>query len=575
MKLGKEKGILFLAAGLIVLVLILGQLGVLPTFAITGDEIWCSEWIGIGCGIREEANKTAYLNTSEAQDRAFFTCNYDKGCTIETVTSASFTNCAEWAIEVGGVKIPELSGAIGTFPPKAQPTTTQARAALAGRTLVRGEALSTLCRPDYFRITHSGISNLNFSFTGKRLRLAYCSSGPTATSCDAGTSGVEILGADGCHYNVGMRPGATDPTVLNAQGNTIGSSQQSYPVPEGSNVWVPNPTKSYVCGTTQELCQFDTDCYHRYPFSWPLNAGLGNADIVGGQVVVYGCTAAGAEKCVSWSGVVEGLGTCLDIRRTNKCAIVQSNVYTAECNPLTSTCGPNAFCDPVDLRCKPTGTVQCSYERDPVCGTTVQCDRATMTMKEPYCKNPGTLNSACDFRVLQNVQCCGAPDCGAGYYCTADHTCEKQEPAIEECPWQCCEGDPQVTGYWPNVPAGMFCCPDHSGPVANVALCNPWRCQSDADCTKDQKCNLETGECEDARVCEDRPKDGIFVVGWKTVVTDTPTYLIPLPWGGGLVEIGRTTTEDCVEIFNWMLILAMIVTPVFLLLFFWIWRKTK
>lgn len=575
--------------------LILVAIAVLLLFAASGqlqsvffstlniqEPVFCSEWISIGCGIREEANKAAYLNTSDTVPDAVFTCNYDQGCEIESISTVDLTNCNQFAVRINGVAIPELSGVQGAVCAQyplctcetyqcVAPNFSKVSQNLQGRFLAKGSQLSITCTSAWLIAT--GYSHLNFYYTGKRLRLAYCSSGPTATSCDAGVSGVEIP-TDGCHYNVGDVAGATNPAILNQQGQQIAT--QSYIVSQGSNIWIPNPAKQYVCGTKTDQCSADSDCYYQHAFSWPLGSGLGNAEIVGTSVNVYGCTATGPEKCTKWSGTVEGTGTCLQPERVNWCAIKQSNVYTCECNPLTSTCGANAFCDPADCRCKSTGTVACNSERDPVCGTQVFCDRVTKTMREPYCSNPGTTSSACNFRTLSNVQCCVAADCGTGYYCDADHQCQAQQQACQECPWGCCEGACVIPGnpYFPNVPVGKHCCPDHTNYwTVSETECNPFQCQSDSDCLPSQKC--EGGECVDNTVCEEREPIWPWIVGWKLVIKETPTYLVPFPWGGGLIEIGKTTTETCTEILNWGLIIIIIIAIVGSLVALYFMRKKK
>jgi hypothetical protein len=540
------------------------------------NDVWCSDWISLGCGERSE-NQTAYMSTAVNQwDSGVFTCNYMKGCEITGISNISTANC------YGGINfkrngqdfLTAFSGSVfcaGSSVPcigKCNLSSADVNPYFVGMRLNSGETISYRCTPSW--LLPNPASNVNFYFKGKFDRLVWCGQGPTAVSCDAATSGVPVLGADGCAFNIDKLK-AEQPNlenlILNVQGEKVAT--KSYVVPEGQNIWVAYNGTRHVCGTLESECVTNEGCQHRYPLSFPIGSNLGNADVVGGRLIQYTCSETGAQTCSKWSGVVEGQGTCVEYTKKKQCSGGATGI-SAECVPYASTCGTNAFCDPNTLQCVSTGVVRCKSDKDPVCGMDTVCDRVSATLKEPYCRNPNTTSSGCDFRTIRNISCCSKSDCASNEYCNTNYQCVKEIPGKVECPYECCNDDERYFDKPLDI-GTRVCCPNHTL-KDNILQCEEWRCLSDADCKENERCDLATGRCVDARVCQDREGVFPFIVGWKSVQTDTPIYLIPFPWGGGLIETDRTTTTSCVEIWN-LTVILIIVLGFALILFALYYRK--
>jgi len=551
--------------------------------AVSGDDlVWCSDWISMGCGEVNEVKKFN-LNTSPSHLVDLFTCNSEKGCRLRnSLGTEDLRDCYSIIFRKNGSEFLRLDQTCYGAPSDCFITPVSKAnfdAAIDNTVLNYGSEITIECVPPLGGcLFGTCYTNVNIEYIGSYDRLAWCGQGPTAVSCNAAVSGVTVLGADGCAFNLdnvtNKPPGLLDTIFLNTSGSQ--SVTKSYVVPVGTNVWIPFSGTKHICGHLGQDCVDDTGCWGRYPFDYGV--GYGNANIVGGQLYEYKCLATGpATECKQWSGLQEGQGACLQYTNVLQCSAVSTGKM-CECNPMSpGTCGANAFCesnesDPDFCTCQPSGTVACTSEFDPTC-VEVVCDRVNKVLKEGYCANPGTISSFCTYRTLQSIECCTKADCLDGFYCTTNYACEAHQPDCTECPYECCQGEcSPLGGYFDkplSMPAGKECCPDHT--IADFGQCDAWFCVTDDDCVPGERC--EDGECVPDVVCEDREPTGILYVGWRTVTTDTLTYLIPFPWGGGLIETGRTTTIDCVQVLNWGLIMAAVGSVAVVLMFVYFFKR--
>lgn len=81
-------------------------------------------------------------------------------------------------------------------------------------------------------------------------------------------------------------------------------------------------------------------------------------------------------------------------------------------------------------------------------------------------------------------------------------------------------------------------------------------CTGTSPCQEGQIYRESNQSCED---CENISGDGIFILGYKIVQKNTPIYLISFPWGGGLIQIGVNSELNCQPIYNWLLIVGLII----------------
>ena len=230
----------------------------------------------------------------------------------------------------------------------------------------------------------------------------------------------------------------------NVVGNPVAGQDFQYTVPKG--VCYLYPTNRYVCGDSCESCSADSDCAVGHSFVYN---GKG-AECVASQLQLYGCRK-GTEICLE-QDKLPFITKCSDTMSTpSRCDLIESR--PVECCPQTSSCGPNAFCDPITFTCK--NTAQCTYDWE--CGQATACDFSTKTLKKPVCQA-----GQCASQVLQTVECCYDVNCPTGYFCDSDYKCKQQVCQKSTCPFECCErentGGPNNCGYFDKpCPEGQSC----------------------------------------------------------------------------------------------------------------------
>lgn len=288
------------------------------------------------------------------------------------------------------------------------------------------------------------------------------------------TTGVSVLGADGCSFN---------PSVIyNSQGRilkNVDTSKTSYVVPRGECILTYVPGDRHICGNLEEQCRVDTDCTgHTY----------GNKECIGRTLQTYGCrqlnqlptniiSSSGSyifkpftESSISSSTGDSDANADIVLKR---CEIVDAQ--QVQCCGDTD-CGSNAVCDTSTFTCKEPDKVICIQDAD--CGVSVQCDRVTKTLRTPVC-NSGN----CGYDT-ESIECCTTNDCASGDFCGSDYKCKQSADKIQECPGECCISE---SSYFDKPCAdGLFC-------IGNVCVSNG--CTNDNQCQTGQEC--VSGNCQD------------------------------------------------------------------------------
>lgn len=265
------------------------------------------------------------------------------------------------------------------------------------------------------------------------------------TGTAASTTGIPVLGADGCKFN------PINNKVYTTTSSLYGLRQvSSYTVSPDNCILAFQSGNRHICGYKEESCSYDQDCGgHTY----------GNKECNGRTLQTYGCRTYGSklplERDVgpfdSMFEITPSQPTTGNADFGKRCEIVSSK--TVQCCGDTD-CGTNYFCDINDFTCK--RNVQCTYDYD--CGVSEQCDYISKKLKTPVCQ-AGT----CDFLEV-SVQCCNNDNCAQNEYCDSNYQCQVSQQNLLPCNAECCVGKP---GYVDKpCPIGEVCCGDGSCAVS-------------------------------------------------------------------------------------------------------------
>jgi len=249
------------------------------------------------------------------------------------------------------------------------------------------------------------------------------------SGCDIG---VPVSGADGCTFQTNKD--IYDPNTGSLLKQSTGTI--SYTVNNNECVLSYQQGDRHVCGNFEEICSSNADCGgHTY----------GNMECNARTLQVYGCNKLGN---IVPSGVVQVNGeyTHYDTTQSkgdygnipsSRCAIQSANQVQC-CGD--ADCGSNALCDnnpssPTAWTCKAKATVQCQQDSD--CGVSTQCNINTKEIQKPYC----TALGKCDFKKIDDVQCCSNADCASGSFCDNDKKCKQSSVPKTTCIAECCVGE--------------------------------------------------------------------------------------------------------------------------------------
>ena len=243
-----------------------------------------------------------------------------------------------------------------------------------------------------------------------RPRLAFCG----RAACDAGVTGIPILGADECHFNPELDK-IYDVSTKRA------SELVSYTVPMKQCTLSFQSGNRHLCGYKEETCTSDADCDgHTY----------GNYECYGRTLQRYGCREFGTPTDLEIDRLPGEPGwgeSSSEVLFGKRCEIVEARNVQC-CGDYD--CGLDYFCDTGNTwTCKQEAECRNDYD----CGVTIRCDWVDKKLKKPICSA-----GKCTFEETP-VDCCSDRDCTSGYYCTADYKCEKRVIVKKPCPFECCE----------------------------------------------------------------------------------------------------------------------------------------
>jgi len=488
---------------LVLIVLVVGGLyftGNLPTFSVLGEPVFCDDYEWVCCGEKEQTkslvNFSSYKPSISSQPWQCdgVNCKFIGGAVIvckDGVKRADFFgfNLDQWAC-TQSIRTTQVS---------------------KGEYVIGNASGSS---SDWGSVSLSNTTNYYIKTVQ---RLAWCGD----AACDAGTTGIGIIEGS-CSY-------AFDGVVFESatQGDLAipGAAQICFPFigcfanPLAGAYTVPvgecylAKSSRHVCGYTEEKCSVDSECRdgHKYIYN-----GYG-AECHTGQLDLYGC-----QKDVCLAEAPDG--TCL-FGRQSFCTTFKS--INVECCPGAGSCGIGMACDSTTFQCEPVQQVEC-YDDFDCSGWQSRCDPNTLSIGGNKC-----INNSCQWVVSQNVECCYSSDCATGYYCQqGTNKCVLAAEERLSCPFECCENE--IDFFDKPAPSGMVCCPDNT--VKNSLDL----CEGNGD---------EDNGIEDKAKCEAKEGDGLFVVGYKWVETNTPATLFGfIPW------IGTTTTTSCDPVYNLTLI---------------------
>jgi hypothetical protein len=400
------------------------------SFAVAdlSDAVWCNGYEWISCGIAEGTMHNVDLTKYSVKIGAIepFRCPYYK-CVL--------SQGGIMTVGVGNCKVGYYYGVPYYWDCDSTRNDTVA---------YKGEAIIAV--DSYER---------EFYYKDYKERLAWCG----LAACDAGTSGREVWGADGCTYTL-------DQTVYDEQGrllHTRGTGQYALTVPTNSSFKVVSTEWRHICGSKSESCSIDSECW-QHPYSY--GNGINNAECTSGSLNIYGCRQYSEKECLEYDclteSCVQGNPTdadkCLQYSpNLNRCEVIQQ--INVQCCP--GTCG-TGVCDTTTWTCTQPEQVECNYNWE--CGTEQVCDRESKQLKEWRC-----INNKCNLSVLQSVQCCYDVDCASGWYCSApNYTCKESDITKRECPYECCVNEHLY--FDKPAPPGKVCCPtgtDRPHTIAN------------------------------------------------------------------------------------------------------------
>lgn len=409
MKLGKERGILLLAAGLVVLIIILAQMGLLPFFAVYQTPVFCNGYSWISC-VAKDATPAAI---SEKQD-------------------------VDW---LGNV-VPEKKSCLhyqcrltGFNPSSAFVDMSAVKLFVDGQSYYLDQLPVTIARGQTFSFGYTTINSLDGTFFYVPINEVLLWTGAAGS-----TVGTPVLGADGCTFN----PGQHDKVLLlfNQFDNEV-EVDKIYTVPTGYAYSYVDSEKRHICGYLEEACTGDSDCIG-HPLTWDI---AGDSECSNGYLNRYGCRQY-SEQCVEWD--TDNKERCLERKTLSRCEVVERRAV--QCCPYTDSCG-EGVCDPETFTCQMPPEVECTFDWE--CGQAQYCDRELKQILAKKC-----VGNSCETQVIQSVECCYDMDCPLNYYCSAQYTCLPSAPPTAECPYACCVNE---QGFFDKpAPPGKVCCPDHT-----------------------------------------------------------------------------------------------------------------